>query len=42
MILRFTKIGSITTDIKHIEHLRSVVRVQEKEPPSPQIGSNEP
>ena len=36
MILRFTRIGIITTDIQHIEYLRSFVRVQEEEPLSPQ------
>ena len=38
MILCFTQIGKIITDIQHIERLRSFVRVQEKEPPSPQRG----
>ena len=38
MILRFTRIGIITTDIQHIEYLRSFVRVQEEEPPSPLKG----
>ena len=42
MIPHFTQIGKTTTDIQHIEHLRSFVRVQEKDPPSPQRGSNEP
>ena len=38
MILHFIQVGSITTDKQHIEYLRPFVRVQEKEPPSPQIG----
>ena len=38
MILFFTQNGRIITDIQHIEYPRSVMRVQEKEPPSPQKG----
>ena len=38
MILHFIQVGRITTDKQHIEYLRPFVRVQEKEPPSPQRG----
>ena len=38
MILFFTQNGRIITDIQHIEYPRSVMRVQEKEPPSPLKG----
>ena len=38
MILRFIQSGRIITDIQYIEYLRSFMRVQEKEPPSPQRG----
>lgn len=36
MILCFTKNRKILTDTQHIEDLRSFMRVQEGEPPSPQ------